>query len=43
MQAHTKDMHEYKQLFPKTMIMESQVSVLAKMGLVKLVSFPNLD
>ena len=43
MQAHTKDMHEKGQLFPNNMIMESQVSGLAKLGLGKSVSFPKLD
>ena len=38
MQAHTKEM-----LFPKNMIMESQVSGLPKSGLGKLVNFQNLD
>ena len=42
-QEHTKDMHEKEQLFPNNMIMESQVSELAKSGLGKLVNFPNLD
>ena len=42
-QEHTKDMHEYEQLFPNNMIMVCQVSRLAKLGLGKLVIFPNLD
>ena len=33
MQAHTNDMHDQEQLFPNNMIMESQVSGLAKLGL----------
>ena len=43
MQAHTKDMHEKGYLFPNNMIMESQVTGLAKLRLGKLVNFPNLD
>ena len=43
MKAHTKDMHDYEQLFPNNMIMETQVSGLAEFGLGKLVSFQNLE
>ena len=43
MQAHIKDMHKKEQLFPNNMIMESQVSGLAKLGFEKLVIFPYLD
>ena len=43
MQEHTKDMHYNEHLFPKNMIMKSQVTGLAKMGLGKIVSFQNFD
>ena len=43
MQAQTKDMHDLEQLFYNNMIMESQVSGLAKLGLGMLVNFPNFD
>ena len=43
MQEHTKSMHEKGYLFPSNMIMESQVSGLAKLGLGKLVSLQNWD
>ena len=36
MQLHTEDMHEKGQLFPNNMIMESQVSGLAKNGIRKI-------
>ena len=40
---HTKDKNEQEQLFTNNMIMESQVSGLAKLGLGGLESFPNFD
>ena len=43
MQAHTKDMHDYEQLFPTNMIIESQVSGLDQLGLGELVIFQNFD
>ena len=51
MQAHTKEMNDKEQLFPSSMIIESQVSGLAKLELGKLAKFwlgkwvniPNFD
>ena len=40
MQAHTKDMHKKKHLFPNDMIFGSQDSRLDKLRLGKLLNFP---
>ena len=43
MQAHNKEIHAKEYHFPNNMIMESQVSGLAKSGFGKLVNFQNFD